>query len=151
MLKFDKRDPLRQGLKTVTTNFSFRSFTNYPFHPRKSFVPPILEDLKQFKSNLLWYSLATSPVKNWGRGSLYLENMNTILQKKKKLLFRNYTQPLFMNFQEVYFSWVSSLFTLEMGLTVSLLVTYFSSGQLLRKKHLETTSMKWHSVPDFSL
>ena len=56
-----------------------------------------------------------------------------------------------MNFQEVYFSWVSSLFTLEMGLTVSLLVTYFSSGQLLRKKHLETTSMKWHSVPDFSL
>lgn len=102
----------------------------------------------KIKNNLIanhWYSLATSLVelRLWIFVPREYEHH---IARKINFFFEITCNPLFMNFQEIYFSWVSSLLTLEIGLTVSLLVTCFSSGQLLRKKHSETTSMKWHFV-----
>ena len=93
----------------------------------------------------MWYSLATSLVelRSWIFVPREYEHHTA---RKINFFFEITCNPLFMNFQEIYFSWVSSLLTLEIGLTVSLLVTCFSSGQLLRKKQSETTSMKCHFV-----
>lgn len=106
---------------------------------------------KQFKSKSLWYSLATSLVelRSWIFVPREYEHH---IARKINFFFEITCNPLFMNFQEIYFSWVSSLLTLEIGLTVSLLVTCFSSGHCLerniRKPH------PWNGilfVPDFSL